>query len=118
MPSASFFSRKQTANMASALVVEAREQGVREPLIRRRSFCLRHRVVGFQRIVDDDDVTAASRQRAADRCREAEPARCEFDLGLRVLVRPDAHIGERSSIPGDSIAARKSLLCFRDKSPE
>jgi hypothetical protein len=51
---------------AGALVVEAREQRIRKPLICRGPLCFRKGVVRFQRIVDDDDVAPAPGQRAAN----------------------------------------------------
>ena len=65
---------------AGALVVEAREQRVCEPLIGRGALGFRRGVVRFQRIVDDYDVAPAPGQRTADRCRETEPTFREFDL--------------------------------------
>ena len=87
-------------NRACTLVVETRQQRVYEPLIGGRALRFRKGVIRFQRIVDNDDIAAAAGQGAADRCREAEPAFCELNLSFRVLVRPDAGIWERSSIPG------------------
>src|SRR5271169_5163377 len=45
---------------AGSLVVEARQQRVREPLVRIGSLCSREGVIGLQRIVDNDDVAAST----------------------------------------------------------
>ena len=84
---------------AGAFVVEAGQQGVLEPFVAGVAFGLGIGVVGLQGIVDNDHVAAATGQRAPDRCRQAEPARGEFDLGLSVLERSDPRVREGRSIP-------------------
>ena len=85
---------------ARALVVQTGQQSIGEPLVGGRPPDLRQGVVGLQGIVDDDDVAAATGQCAADRRRQPEPARGEFDLGFGVLVWPDPRAGEDRPIPG------------------
>src|SRR5258708_31498868 len=84
---------------ARALVVKTGEQRIREPLIGCGPLCFRQSVIRLERIIDDYDVSAATGQRATDRCRQAEPARGEFDLGLSDLEPPDPRVREGRSIP-------------------
>jgi hypothetical protein len=63
------------------LVVEAAVEGVVEPLVDRLPLGLRQRLLGLQRIVDDDDVGAAAGQHPADR--GGEPAAVTGRLKLR-----------------------------------
>ncbi len=63
------------------LVVEAAVEGVVEPFVCRPALGLRQRLLGFQRVVDDDQVGAAPGQHAADR--GGEPAALRRRLELR-----------------------------------
>jgi hypothetical protein len=48
-------------NCSILLIVQPRQQRIKEPLIHSLSFALGHGINGFERIIDDDDVPAASR---------------------------------------------------------
>jgi hypothetical protein len=71
------------------LVIEPAVEGMVEPLIGRPPLGLRQRLLGLQRIVDDDQVGAPPGQHAADR--GGEPAalcgRLEFGHRLPLVSR-------------------------------
>jgi hypothetical protein len=74
-----------------SLSVEAAVEGVVVPFVRRRlALGLRQRLLGLQRVVDDDDVGAAPGQHAADRGRDARALgdRLEFGYSLFGSRRP------------------------------
>jgi len=56
-------------NEALGRIIEPAERGVAEPLRRRFSSDFRFRIIGLDRIIDDQDLTATTGQRAADRGR-------------------------------------------------
>jgi hypothetical protein len=72
------------------LVVEPAVEGVVEPFVGRLPLGLRQGLFGLQRIVDDDDVGAASGQDAADRGGEptALLGRLELRHGLPLGGKP------------------------------
>jgi hypothetical protein len=67
---------------AGPFVVEARQQGVCEPLIRCGTLGLRQSVVRLQRIVDNDQLASTPGECAANRRRQPKAPRGEFDFGL------------------------------------
>ena len=82
-----------------ALVVEARQQRLVEPVIHVFPGGFGLAVGCLDRIVDDDDRTAATGQGAADRCVQPIAAlrRAHFILGI--LARIDAHQRKEGSVP-------------------
>ncbi len=69
---------------AGELVVEPAVEGVVEPFVCRLALGLRQRLLGLQRVVDDDHVRTPPGQDAADRGRDAAAllGRLEFGHGL------------------------------------
>ena len=65
------------------LVVEPRIEGRIEPVVGGGAAALRHRVDGFERVVDQDHIGAAAGEDAADRGREAEASGRRRELGER-----------------------------------
>src|SRR5882757_6472241 len=79
------------------LVVEARYQGAAEPVDRPLAGWLRNCLLGLERIVDDDEVGAAARERAAGRGGIAAAACRGHELRAAVPCRP--HGREQGPIP-------------------
>jgi hypothetical protein len=75
---------------ARQLVVEAAVEGMVVPLVRDLPLGLRQRLLGLQRIVDDDDVGAAPGQDAADRGGEPATLRRRVEFGHRGALRREA----------------------------
>ena len=72
------------------LVVEPAVEGVVVPLVRRLALGLRQRLLGLQRVVDDDDVGAAPGQDAADRGGEPAALRRRVEFRHRGALRREA----------------------------
>jgi len=68
-------------------VIEPAVEGVVVPLVRRLALGLRQRFLGFQPIVDDDEVGAAPGQHAADRGGEPAALRRRLELRHRGALR-------------------------------
>jgi hypothetical protein len=92
---------------AGAFVIQAR-QHIAEPLVGSGSLDFRHGVVRFERIVDDDHVTASTGQGTADRSRQAEAAGGKLDLALRILEGTYPRAREGRSVPSGTPAPRES----------
>ena len=84
---------------AGLLVIEARQQRVVVPGIDAAALCFRVRVDRLQRIVDDDEIAAASGQGAADRGRQTEAALRQFNLAFAVFLADD-RVWENRTVPG------------------
>ena len=69
------------------LVVEAAVEGVVEPLVGGPPVGLRQGLLGFQRVVDDDDVRTPPGQHPADRSGEPAALGRGFELGCRLPLR-------------------------------
>ena len=70
---------------AILLVVEAGQQCSLEPVYAAIASDFRRGILGFDRIIDDDEVPAAPGKRAADRSGVPEPALHRHELGVRYL---------------------------------
>jgi len=68
------------------LVVEPAVEGVVEPLVGRPPPGLGQRLLGLQRVVDDDQVGAAAGQHAFDRGREPATLRGRLEFGHRLAL--------------------------------
>ena len=97
-----------------ALVVETRHQYRAELFVGGGALGLRHRVIGFQRIVDDQKLRPAAGQRSADRGRQPEAPRCQLDLGLGILL---ADASAREQIPVTSAPPSTRENRWRASSP-
>ena len=84
---------------AGELVVEAAVEGVVEPVVRRLALGLRQRLLGLQRVVDDDEVGAAPGQHAADRGGEPAALRGRVEFGHCGALRRQAR-REDPLVPG------------------
>src|ERR1051325_1666429 len=73
---------------AILLIVEAREQRRSVIIIDLIASCARKSLIGFQRVVDDDEIPAATGQRAADRNRDTTTALRRFELSIGISLRP------------------------------
>jgi hypothetical protein len=91
---------------ARELVVEAAVERVVVPFVRRLPLGLRQRLLGFQRVVDDDDVGAAPGQHAADRGGEPAALCGRVEFGHRCALRRQAR-REDAPVPaaGDDVPA-------------
>jgi len=69
------------------LVVEPAVEGMVVPFIGRLPLGLRQRLLGLQRVVDDDDVGTAPGQHSADRGGDARPKCCRLKFGHRLMPR-------------------------------
>jgi hypothetical protein len=83
---------------ALGFVVQAGIERSVEPFVGGDAAALRHRVAGFQGIVDDDEIGAASGQHAADRGRQPKTARRRDEFLQCRTVRGQPR-GEQGSIP-------------------
>jgi hypothetical protein len=72
---------------ARLLVVEARVEGMVEPLVGGPPLGLRERLLGLQRIVDDDDVGTPPGQHTADRSGDPPALRRRLELGYGLMPR-------------------------------
>jgi hypothetical protein len=71
-------------------VVQSAVEGMIEPVVRRLPLGLRQGLLGFQRIVDDDDVGTPSGQHATDRGGKPAALRRGLELGHRLPLRREA----------------------------
>jgi hypothetical protein len=69
------------------LVVEAAVEGVVEPLVGGAAMGRRERLLGLQRVVDDDDVGPPPGQHPADRGGDARTLLRRLELGDRLALR-------------------------------
>ena len=69
------------------LVVEPAVEGVVVPLVGRLALGLRQRLLGLQRVVDDDDVGTPPGQHPADRGGDPAALRRRLELGHRLMPR-------------------------------
>ena len=69
------------------LVVEPAVEGVVVPLVGRLALRLRQRLLGLQRVVDDDDVGTSPGQHAADRGGDPGALRCRLEFGHGLTLR-------------------------------
>ena len=76
---------------AGSLVIEPRHERGRIPLVDRTTRLLRVSIVSLHRIIDNDDISAATGEGAADRDDEAPTALSGHALDLGVLG--EAHGG-------------------------
>ena len=76
-----------------ALVIQAREQRVREPLIVAVSKSVRQGVDRLERIVDNENVATKSGQRRIDGCRPAKSAAGREYVGVRLAC--NSHLRKR-----------------------
>ncbi len=98
---------------ARQLVVQPAVEGMVVPLVRHLPLGLRQRLLGLQRIVDDDDVGAAPGQHAADRGGEPAPLGRRVEFGHRLPLRREA---SREDLPipvagDDAPAIPRQLVC-------
>jgi hypothetical protein len=92
------------------LVVEAAVEGVVEPFVGRLALRLRQRLLGFRRVVDDDDVGAAPGQHPADRGQEGfRMARRQVDDQPADLVLAHRRLPGRPALAGRSGDRRDEL---------
>jgi hypothetical protein len=71
-------------------VVQSAVEGVVEPVVRRLALGLRQGLLGFQRIVDDDDVGTPSGQDATDGGGKPAALRRGLELGHGLPLRREA----------------------------
>jgi hypothetical protein len=69
------------------LVVEAAVEGVVVPLVGRLALRLRQRLLGLQRIIDDDDIGTTPGQHTADRGGDAAALLGRLELGYGLTLR-------------------------------
>ena len=84
---------------AGELVVEPTVEGVVVPVVGRLALRLRQRLLGFQGIVDDDQVGAAPGQHAADRGGEPAALRGRVEFRHRCALRREARPREDLPVP-------------------
>jgi hypothetical protein len=87
-------------------VVQPAVEGVVEPVVRRLPLGLRQRLLGLQRIVDDDEVGTAPGQHPTDRGGEPAALRRRLEFGHRLPLRRKAG-GKELPVPvaGDDLPA-------------
>src|ERR1039458_9685448 len=70
-----------------------------EPLVDGRSRRRRHRILRLERVINDYGVAAASRERAADRCRISIAVAGSNEIQLCVLFPADSGERKDSAVP-------------------
>ena len=81
------------------LVVETREQRIGKPLVDRLAAWFGIGIGRFEWIVDNDEVAATARERAADRGGQPEPAACCCELSDGILTAIEPCLREQHAIP-------------------
>ena len=90
----------------AAGVVQPAVEGVVEPVVGRLPLGLRQRLLGLQRVVDDDDVRTPPGQHATNRGREPAALCGRLELGCGLPLRREPG-GEELPVPaaGDNVPA-------------
>ena len=96
-------------------VVEPAEKGVVVPVVDAAALAFGERLVGFQGIIDDDEIGTATSQNPAYRSREPKSLLRGHELLNRLLVGREPG-GEQSLIPTDIMVVRQSRASLSDSS--